>query len=65
MTDGVDGFLIEAGDAAALVEIMRVLHRDPPLRVLIGERGRAVFERSGMRWPDYVAAHVTLFESLV
>jgi glycosyltransferase involved in cell wall biosynthesis len=65
VTDGVDGFLIEAGDGAALVEIMRALHRDPGRRRLVGERGRAVFERSGMRWPDYVAAHVALYESLV
>lgn len=65
VTDGVDGFLIDAGDATALLEIMRTLHRDPARRVLTGERGRALFERSGLRWPDYVAAHVALFESLV
>ena len=65
VTDGVDGFLIDAGDATALLEIMRTLHRDPARRALTGERGRALFERSGLRWPDYVAAHVALFESLV
>jgi glycosyltransferase involved in cell wall biosynthesis len=65
VTDGVDGFLIEAGDGAALLDILRLLHRDPARRVLVGERGRALFERSGVRWPDYVAAHVALFESLV
>lgn len=65
VTDGVDGFLIEAGDGSALVEIMTTLHRDSARRVSVGERGRALFERSGMRWADYVAAHVALFESLV
>jgi teichuronic acid biosynthesis glycosyltransferase TuaC len=65
VTDGVDGFVIDAGDGAALIEIMRSLHRDPSRRALVGERGRAVFERSGMRWPDYVAAHLALFESLL
>jgi glycosyltransferase involved in cell wall biosynthesis len=65
VTDGVDGYVIEAGDGSSLTEIMRALHRDPTHRALVGERGRAVFERSGMRWPDYVAAHVALFESLV
>lgn len=65
VTDGHDGFLIEPGDVAALVEIMRMLHRDPARRALIGERGRALFEKSGMRWSDYVAAHVALFERLL
>jgi glycosyltransferase involved in cell wall biosynthesis len=65
VTDGVDGFLIEPDDGVALVEIMRMLHVDPARRILVGERGRARFERSGMRWPDYVASHLALFESLI
>jgi len=64
VTHGVDGFVIPPGDEEALLEIMRELHRDPARRAQVGERGRALFERSGMRWPDYVSAHVTLFESL-
>jgi glycosyltransferase involved in cell wall biosynthesis len=65
VTDGVDGFIIDPGDGAALVEIMHALHGDQAKRRLVGEGGRAVFERSGTRWPDYVAAHLALFESLV
>jgi len=41
VTDGVDGFLVEAGDIEALAERLERLARDPELRRTMGEAGRA------------------------
>jgi glycosyltransferase involved in cell wall biosynthesis len=44
--DGVDGFLVEAGDAEAAADKLAVLARDEALRRRLGEAGRArVLER--------------------
>jgi glycosyltransferase involved in cell wall biosynthesis len=36
MRDGVDGFLVEVGDVAALVDRLAELARDPELRTRMG-----------------------------
>jgi glycosyltransferase involved in cell wall biosynthesis len=64
ITHGVDGFLVSPGDVDGLANIMRMLHADPDQRRRVGERGRALFHRSGMRWQDHVDAHIELFERL-
>jgi glycosyltransferase involved in cell wall biosynthesis len=44
--DGIDGFLVEPGDVAAMAERLAALAADPPLRRRMGEAGRAsVHER--------------------
>ena len=49
--DGVDGFLVPVGDAAALRERMRQLRADPGLRRRLGESAR---ERAGVfTWERY------------
>ncbi|GAA4914618.1 glycosyltransferase involved in cell wall biosynthesis [Actinomycetospora succinea] len=40
VTDGVDGFLVESGDAAALAERLTRLADDPALRADLGRRAR-------------------------
>src|SRR5690606_11450432 len=65
VTDGVDGFLVRRGDVEALASILRAMHGEPQRRAAIGARARALFDRSGVRWPDWVAAHLALFESLL
>jgi glycosyltransferase involved in cell wall biosynthesis len=43
---GVDGFLVDVGDADALAEQLALLARDPARRAEMGARGRAnVLER--------------------
>ncbi len=39
--DGVDGYLVEPGDAEAAAERLATLAADPPLRARLGESGRA------------------------
>jgi glycosyltransferase involved in cell wall biosynthesis len=41
VADGVDGFLVEPGDTAALADRLERLATDPALRAEFGERGRA------------------------
>lgn len=65
LTDGVDGFLVDAGDVEALGRIMLEMHGQPARRQAMGDRAYALFERSGVRWQDYVASHVALYERLV
>ena len=65
LTDGVDGFLVDAGDVDALWRIMLEMHGQPARRLEMGARAYALFERSGVRWRDYVASHVALYERLV
>jgi glycosyltransferase involved in cell wall biosynthesis len=44
--DGVDGFLVEVGDAEQLADRLAELARDPELRLQMGREGRArVLER--------------------
>ena len=40
VADGVDGFLVEPGDTAALAERLELLARDDDLRRQMGESGR-------------------------
>lgn len=65
LTDGVDGFLVDVGDVDALWRIMLEMHGQPARRREMGKRAHALFERSGVRWRDYVASHVALYEKLV
>jgi glycosyltransferase involved in cell wall biosynthesis len=65
ITDGRDGFLVRPNDPAALVRIMRALHGSPDLWTRIAEAGRDCFERSKVRWTDWVSAHLSLFERLI
>jgi glycosyltransferase involved in cell wall biosynthesis len=44
--DGVNGFLVEPGDAAALAERVGRLIADPALRTRIGEAGRVRVEQN-------------------
>ena len=39
--DGVDGYLVEAGDTESAAERLAALARDPALRARLGEAGRA------------------------
>jgi glycosyltransferase involved in cell wall biosynthesis len=41
VAEGVDGFLVEPGDTAALADRLERLAADPVLRAALGERGRA------------------------
>ena len=63
--DGEDGFLVRPDDAAALVRVMRALHKSPELCRRISVAARDCFERSKVRWTDSVSAHLALFERLI
>ena len=65
VTHGTDGFLVPPNDIESIVTIMRAMYEQSGRRREIGEQGFALFERSGVRWHDYVLAHVELFEHLV
>jgi glycosyltransferase involved in cell wall biosynthesis len=65
VTDRVDGFLIGPGDMGALVRIMLEMHAHRERRREVAERGYALFDRSGVRWRDYVAAHLALYERVL
>jgi glycosyltransferase involved in cell wall biosynthesis len=65
VSDGQDGFLVEPGDVRGLAAILERLHGDDRFRREIAANGVALFRRSGVRWPDYVAAHVDLFERVL
>ncbi len=65
MTHGRDGFLVPPNDIESIVTIMRAMYEQPDRRREIGAQGFALFERSGVRWHDYVLAHVDLFKHLV
>ena len=65
VTDGTDGFLVPPDDLKAIVKVMRTMYDQPERRQQIGDRGHALFDRSGMRWHDYVTAHLELFRRLL
>ena len=65
VTDGVDGFLVPPDDPEAIVKVMRRMYDEPGRRQQIGDMGHAVFDRSGVRWRDYVEAHLDLFRRLL
>ncbi len=65
VTTGRDGFLIRPNDIDSIVTIMHAMYKQPRRRREIGEQGFALFESSGVRWHDYVLAHVELFKHLV
>ncbi|MHB8471105.1 MAG: glycosyltransferase, partial [Gaiellaceae bacterium] len=62
--DGVDGFLIEPRDVAALKMRLRVLHDDPQLRRTYGESGRRLIV-SQYTWAHYRQRIATFYESLI
>jgi glycosyltransferase involved in cell wall biosynthesis len=64
IVDGLDGFLVPPDDPAPLVHLMRTLCATPSLQARIGEAGRDCFERSKVRWTDFVSAHLELFDRL-
>lgn len=59
----VNGFLIDAGDVAALREAVLMLRQDPALRRTLGERGREFAKdfTGDVMWRKYL----TLYESLL
>ena len=65
VTDGVDGFLVPPDDPQAIVKVMRTMYDQPGRRQQIGDRGHTLFDRSGVRWHDYVEAHLDLFRRLL
>jgi len=52
ITDGLDGFLVERGDAHAMADRLAALHADPARRAAIAARGRATIEE---RYSEEVA----------
>jgi glycosyltransferase involved in cell wall biosynthesis len=60
-----DGFLVPPDDSTAIVKVMRTMYDQPERRQQIGDMGHALFDRSGVRWHDYVTAHLELFERLL
>jgi glycosyltransferase involved in cell wall biosynthesis len=62
--NGKDGFLVPPNDPKALFDVLRALHESADLRQRVAHAGRARFERSGVRWPESVSAHLVLFEEL-
>ena len=50
--DGVDGFLVPAGDADAIGERLALLHAQPALRQAMGARGRQLIEQA-YTWRHY------------
>jgi len=65
VTHGRDGFLVPPNDIESIVTIMREMYEQPDRRREIGAQGFALFDRSGIRWHDYVLAHVEMFKHLV
>lgn len=65
VTNGQDGFLVPPNDVESIVTIMRAMYEQPSRRREIGEQGFALFDRSGIRWQDYVHSHIELFKHLV
>jgi len=65
VTNGQDGFLVPPNDIESIVAIMRAMYEQPSRRREIGEQGFALFDRSGIRWQDYVHSHIELFRRLV
>ena len=65
ITDGIDGFLVPPDDSTAIVKVMRTMYDQPERRQQIGDMGHALFDRSGVRWHDYVTAHLELFARLL
>ena len=65
VTNGQDGFLVPPNDIESIVAIMRTMYEQPSRRREIGEQGFALFDRSGIRWQDYVHSHIELFRRLV
>ena len=65
VTDGTDGFLVPPDDLKAIVKVMRMMYDQPGRRQQIGDMGHALFDRSGVRWHDYVTAHLELFGRLL
>ncbi len=65
VTDGIDGFLVPPDDSTAIVKVMRTIYDQPERRQQIGDMGHALFDRSGVRWHDYVTAHLELFGRLL
>jgi glycosyltransferase involved in cell wall biosynthesis len=60
--DGIDGFVVPAGDAVALAERLRVLAGSPDLRARMGAAAR---ERSlAFGWPTYAQRVAELVEAL-
>ncbi len=52
VSDGVEGFLVDAGDGDALAERILLLYTKPELRRELGRRARATIE-SGYTWAHY------------
>jgi alpha-maltose-1-phosphate synthase len=50
--DGIDGFLVPAGDADAIAERLALLYAEPTLRRAMGERGRELIEQH-YTWRHY------------
>jgi starch synthase len=50
--DGIDGFLVPAGDVDAIGGRLALLHREPALRRAMGARGRELIEQS-YTWRHY------------
>lgn len=65
ITDGIDGFLVPPDDTMAILKVMRAMYDQPERRQQIGDMGHALFDRSGVRWHDYVTAHLELFGRLL
>lgn len=57
--DGVNGYLIEAGDIGAMAARVKLLIDDPALRTRMGEAGRAEVEK------NFTTAPIREFESLL
>ena len=65
VTDGVDGFLVQPGDVAGMVRLFQQLHAAPERARTVADRGYALFARSGVRWPQYVDAYLSLYDELL
>lgn len=64
--NGVNGFLVQPGDAVALAEAFERLADDAPLRIRIGNEARMILESgltepvvAGIIWNAYLDAHQT------
>jgi glycosyltransferase involved in cell wall biosynthesis len=61
--DGVNGFLVDEGDDAALARALASLAADPDLRARLGAAGRRLIETE-LGWPQLTRRYVAHFERL-
>ena len=63
VTDGVDGFVVPAGDADAIADRLRLLEQDPDLVARMGSRARVTAVANG--WTRYQQRLLDLYDAHV